>query len=240
MQLKMSAVLRYMFWEHKMKANVLLATIGMLLFCSCLRNHDYSFDQMRDAIIKNDLAILRQYIDHSNSNMFVNGQDRSMTLLHVAAEYDRPQMAEYLMKRGIEVDGLPDSFIINYPTPLIRAMWCKSKNTAAYLIRNGANINAQDSYGISILHLAAVNKWDDIALMLLEKKAVINRVNSNGQTPLYIASLNGATNIVKMFIQYGAFINIKDINNKTALEIALENGHDQIVEMLRANRNSAD
>lgn len=65
------------------------------------------------------------------------------TLLLNAAFYNRPQIAEYLLERGCNVNAQDSSGF----TPLHAAVQSDSLPMVQLLLRHGADINAADTYG---------------------------------------------------------------------------------------------
>ena len=85
------------------------------------------------------------------------------------------------------------------------------------LIENGTDVNIQDEYGQTPLHLASESSYLDVVKFLIENGADVNITNNNG-TPLHNACENGHLDIVKFLIENGADINIKDKEGKKPLD----------------------
>ncbi len=101
------------------------------------------------------------------------------------------------------------------------------------LIKAGANINATDKSGRTILILASENGHLDIIKKLINSGADVNATDEYGWTALVCSSYNGHREIVKELIKAGA--NIK----KISLVKACKNGHLEIVkELIRAGANA--
>jgi ankyrin repeat protein len=73
------------------------------------------------------------------------------------------------------------------------------------------DINAQDLYGLSPLHIAVIHAKPDIVALLLKKKAVVDLEQCQGGTPLFFAS-DYLT--MKTLISYGANPNHKAYNDQ--------------------------
>ena len=89
----------------------------------------------------------------------------------------------------------------------------------------GANINAKDKDGKTVLMLAIRCGETDIAKLLIEKGVNINaKDNKYGDTALMIASLRGDTDIVKLLLDKGADVNMKATkeNCKSPIFMAVE------------------
>jgi hypothetical protein len=91
-------------------------------------------------------------------------------------------------------------------------------------ISGGANINATNQLGWTVLHMAVRLQRGDVATLLVQNKANINARDTSGQTPLYLAVESGQRNAVEFLIQNGADVNITDNNGENALSIAQKIG----------------
>ncbi len=115
------------------------------------------------------------------------------------------------------------------------------------LLARGANVNAQDSQGNSIL-MAAVY-WRSVKLVktLLKKGAHIQVKNRNGETVLHVAAEMGhspdVVEVVKLLVQAHARVDERDHEGRTALMLAAETEEEAMVKYLlaqHANVNARD
>ena len=106
--------------------------------------------------------------------------------------------------------------------------------TAVGLIDQGADVHAEDSHGITPLHLACWYGHTEVAKALLEKGADVHAEDSNGWTPLILACMDGHTEVVKALLEKGADVYDKNNDGETPLHLACMNGHHDIAAMLRA------
>ena len=83
---------------------------------------------------------------------------------------------------------------------------CKDGKTenVTMLLEKGADVNAEDDYGITALMCASENGHTEIVSMLLEKGADVHAKDNDGTTALMFAHQEGYTDIVRMLIQNGA------------------------------------
>jgi len=94
----------------------------------------------------------------------------------------------------------------------------------------GQDPNATDENGMPLLVLAAREKSDKVAAVLLDNpQTKIDAQDSAGETALMLASLNGDIDLVKLLITKGAQVNK---TGWTALHYAAANGHDDIAKLL--------
>ncbi|CAH1785339.1 unnamed protein product [Owenia fusiformis] len=92
------------------------------------------------------------------------------------------------------------------------------------LIENGANINACDQYGWTVLMGAASMNQSAMCLTLIELGADVNARVSYGQTALVIAAQRNHLDCCCVLIEHGADVNATDQSGKSALMFAVEKG----------------
>jgi uncharacterized protein len=108
--------------------------------------------------------------------------------------------------------------------------------TAALLIRAGADAKAANHDGATPLFLASQNGSAAMIAQLLKAGADVNApVLSHGETALMMASRSGNADAVRVLLEHGAQINATDtLRRTTALMWAAEQGHVAVVELLAA------
>lgn len=92
-----------------------------------------------------------------------------------------------------------------------------------WLIRRGANLNAQDSTGHTALHLAILNWQDEATATLIAAGADLNLATAKGETPLMLACFRDA-GLVRTLCASGANVGATNSEGKTALDYALAIG----------------
>jgi len=101
-------------------------------------------------------------------------------------------------------------------------------------LSRGADVNAKDSDGFTVLHLAVANNHKNIAELLIAKGADVNAKLVDASTALHYATGNGHKEIAELLIANGADVNAKRKKGGTPLHQAAISGHKEIVELLIA------
>jgi ankyrin repeat protein len=84
----------------------------------------------------------------------------------------------------------------------------------------GANVNQQDQYGRSSLHVAAAVDYAEMVEFLLQNGADIDiKTSGEGQTAMHYGAKNDAINSIQMLLGYGANIDARDSKNRTPLQV---------------------
>jgi len=99
------------------------------------------------------------------------------------------------------------------------------------LLANGADINAKNEDGVTILHIITDPDAVDV---LIRKGAQIEARDKNGRTPLIMqaSEQQNGPDVVEALLAHGADPNAKDDKGKTALFIARESGDEELIDLL--------
>ena len=143
---------------------------------------------------------------------------------------------------------------------------CKCNSVALGLLSANAEVDGQDSEGVTPLHWAAQMEWKTGTLVqvglgtgswqkpvqnsskvviasIIEHKANVDATDSLGQTPLHRAARNGCAEAAHALLQAGASVHAKTNDGTTALHLAIPGGHYGVVQALmnfHASPNAAD
>uniref|UniRef100_A0A9J7XYT5 Ankyrin 2a, neuronal n=1 Tax=Cyprinus carpio carpio TaxID=630221 RepID=A0A9J7XYT5_CYPCA len=141
---------------------------------------------------KNQTQIASALLQYGAETNALTKQGSGLTPLHLAAQEDRVQVAEILVKHEANVDQQTK---LGY-TPLIVACHYGNVKMVNFLLQNGANVNAKTKNGYTPLHQAAQQGNTHIINVLLQHGAKPNAVTMNGNTALSIAKRLGYISVV--------------------------------------------
>jgi cytohesin len=154
--------------------------------------------------------------------LYHNGADwnvrdkKKRILLHCAAHYADPAVAQKLIEYGADIHAQD----VNGEVPLHYAShserWLyhthlERPGVARVLLKHGADVNARSKDGSTPLHLASRNGMPEVARVLLEHGANVEAKDDRGRTPLQIASDNQREEMMKLLLEYGAKSHVENV-----------------------------
>jgi ankyrin repeat protein len=173
-----------------------------------------------------------------NSNVIKSADGAGNTPLHLAAEWQLPEVVSFIIEKG----GNPNAKNANGETPLFNAVKANSsvviKTLLAETADRRADVNARDFLGNSLLHAsihwAAPEAADTILAWDTQYNAhkLINARNLAGKTVLHEAARTGNMPFIRTMLVAGADINAADETGKTALTDAIQANRTDAVKFL--------
>jgi hypothetical protein len=163
--------------------------------------------------------------------------------LHRAALYGHIESVEYLL--GNQPIGSCPVNILNRQgmTTLYVACANGQWRIVDYLLAQGADVNAVDHQGRTIMH-HAIEQDDEVTVTYLFTQASLkNKVNLNqqdkkGRAPLHYAVYTENKSISLLLLQYGANSLIKDKQGDLPLDLAYRCGNPSIIAFLKNKQTS--
>ncbi|XP_058838850.1 transient receptor potential cation channel subfamily A member 1 isoform X10 [Topomyia yanbarensis] len=161
---------------------------------------------------------------------------QKMTPLHCAAMFDHPEIVDYLVQEGADINALDKE----NRSPLLLSASRGGWRTVMVLIRLGANIALKDINARNVLHLVIINggRLDDFAKEVsctqpeTHLLQLLNEKDKTGCSPLHYASREGHIRSLENLIRLGACINLKNNNNESPLHFAARYGRYNTVRQL--------
>ncbi|XP_050093578.1 transient receptor potential cation channel subfamily A member 1 isoform X1 [Anopheles aquasalis] len=161
---------------------------------------------------------------------------QKMTPLHCAAMFDHPEIVEYLVREGADINAMDKE----KRSPLLLSSSRGGWRTVMSLIRLGANISLKDGNSRNVLHLVIMNGGclDEFAKEVCHTQSemcllqLLNEKDDAGCSPLHYASREGHIRSLENLIRLGACINLKNNNNESPLHFAARYGRYNTVRQL--------
>lgn len=118
------------------------------------------------------------------------------TPLALACFFGHPEIAEYLVNQGANIDLAATNQM--KVAPIHAACAARQLEIVKMLAANGANVNARQQQGFVPLHAAAQNGDHAMARLLLDHGADPKARSDNGQNALDLAMLQGHASVVEL------------------------------------------
>jgi len=120
---------------------------------------------------------------------------------------------------------------------LLQAVYMEDQVTLEHLIKQKADLEAQDETGATPLTIAATRNMPNTVSWLLAKRANCTPKDSAGYSALTWACIKGNLEVVRLLLNAQADLQeLVGSNGKTPLSMAAERGHQRVVEELLAKR----
>lgn len=204
-------------------------------------------DEIHDAARSGDLDKVKQILANTPKALDKPNQGNLYTPLHWAVNYGKPNVVDYLLDQGANVNAKTS---YKY-TPLHLAAMGGNKQIITALFDKKPEVNAKDNNGFtpimyavsnnnsmnlinlwieagadldvknrqkqSLLHLACNYGRSDLAKALIEKGMPFDEADQYGNTPLMTAASRNQSDTVKLLLDKGANVNVVASNNQFTL-----------------------
>ena len=182
---------------------------------------------MHIAAEEDGLEALRILLTNTNVNV---QDDDGLTILHYAAEQGCLQIVGLLLNANADITI--QSYIMGDTAAHVAIFW-ERLDVLELLLGNGADPNAVNHDGTSLLHYAAESGILQGIKLLLDAKADITIQDSvEGETAAHYAISSGKPAALALLLQRGTNPNAMDNEDNTLLHCAAEAGDIRSIEML--------
>lgn len=207
-----------------------------------------------DSVKSGDLEKVRSFVAEDPSLLNAKS-DVGQSAILLAKYYGRPEIAEYLLSLGPQLDAFTAAAVgredivfaeLNRDpaliathsadgwTPLHLAAYFGHKKLAERLIERGAEVDARSTNAMknTPLHAAAAGRQSDLIRLLLVEGADANARQEGGWTAIHAAAQNGDREIVEILLAHGADVKARADNNQSAMDLALLKGRQNVAALL--------
>uniref|UniRef100_A0A0G4FVF6 Uncharacterized protein n=1 Tax=Chromera velia CCMP2878 TaxID=1169474 RepID=A0A0G4FVF6_9ALVE len=157
--------------------------------------------------------------------------------LHIACREGKPEIAEFLVCSGAEVDAVTDQGV----TPLYYAAQEGLTDLVRFLLGRGADVHAKTDDGRTSIFNAIAGGHQAVVELLLDHGAKVDEKNGFGETPLFCTAHyfeeipRDHRDIAGLLISRGADVNARSDMGLTTLHAASWNGAVGVVGVLLEN-----
>jgi len=165
------------------------------------------------AVVENDLEYIENRLKKEKKGY---AKPHGIYILSKAAELERPEVAELVIKYGYNING---TYCSVRSTPLIFAVECHSYQVCEVLLKNNADVNIKDGFGRTAIYYAVDNVLIE---HIIAKGAKLDERDSTPSrwTPLHYAVSCFNINLVRALLLHKVDVHEKDADGKDALDIA--------------------
>lgn len=171
----------------------------------------------------------------------VNLTSCKYTPLEAACFHNSYKVAKLLLDKGAAVNFRrkpQNKEQTHYGTPLHSAVKANAIDCVQLLLAEGAEINPEESKGISPLHIAAEMGYLQCMNILLKNNCDPNlTLPDTSSTPLHLAAEGGCNDCIALLLHKGANVDAKNYKGQTALHIAAHAHSVECVETLLSKGN---
>ncbi|KAK8120000.1 uncharacterized protein PG998_004626 [Apiospora kogelbergensis] len=176
-----------------------------------------SITPLFEAAVQGQAAMMEYLLEQGADPMAadLNGN----TPLHVAARGESVAMVQILLRYNVDINirnTRPERH-----SPVMTAAKAGCTGIMSLLIEHGADSLATNSYGASLLHIAAACNRTETIQFLVENGADIELRNNKEETPLICSATRGKRDAVRLLVHSKASLDQQDINGATALHWAV-------------------
>ena len=178
------------------------------------------YENENKAVKRNSMNCFKLLIDAYDDFSLKFGDDK-VTALHISLEVNIPDVSEYLISRGADIESR--TRLGN--TPLILAAKHFNIWSMVALLEKGANVNAMNNENMTALHYScmSIHRSKHAIDLLVKYGSNVNAQNSSLYTPLHHAALAGEYGKVHKLLNYDADPDILTWDRRNILFFLMDN-----------------
>jgi len=184
-------------------------------------------EEIHDASKTGDLNTVKLLLS-ADHDLIDSSNDDGMTVLHVAAYNNQPNIVEYLIAEGADINPRSGSG----STPLHGAAYYGFIDIARILIENGCDPNLKNNGGYTPVLSALAGNQADMVELLITKGIDPNQRNNHSRTLLHQAVISGSSEMVTTLIRNGANLDARTNSDESPLWWAIRLGNNEIAKLL--------
>jgi ankyrin repeat protein len=192
-----------------------------------------------DRVEADEIARLERLFKDS-PDLLEQVNDVNMNALHQAAQKGQLRVAEFILKKGVNIETATGSEGATTVPPGSTALHIAAtfgrKAMTDLLLDHKANPNATDSRGATPLHIAARKGFRTVVETLIAGGAKVASRDRAGQTPLHYTAEAGHNSITVQLLEHGAPIDLTDRSGATALTLAVAYKQAAVLDLLLARK----
>ena len=169
----------------------------------------------------------------------VNGTDaESRTPLQMAAQYGRLSSVQVLLQQGADVNHTTtnDGLAVFHFAAQRKDTSGETKEIMKHLKAAGAQVNAQDTTGMSPL-MYAVSSSFDVTTLLLQHGADVNQLDKRKQNALFhLTKTKISLDCLEELLKHGACVNARNIDDETVLIKLMKSPDEQKIRTKQARK----
>ena len=198
------------------------------LFSGCAKDNSRQ-TKLQWATCNDDAEQAVEIVLNDGAAINARGADNDYAALLQASRSSSSQFIETLIDLGADVNGKTEK---SKETPLkLAAVW-NNYMAVCLLVRHGTDVNVQDSYGFTPLHVSVRKGRENLIKLLLANKVDVNIQDEQGYTPLHFSVKERNENLCRLLLEHNADVNIQDRYGNTPLDWCAREGKENLCRLL--------